>query len=306
MSSYPLPDGVVLRTAGEADAPAVAALMNAVEEPLGGDSASSAADVLHYWNRSKDLKTLLAERNGRLIGSVETFANDDGCLNADIYIHPELRGSGVDLTLLRISEEDARDRGLRRIMNGILEADTEAAELLEREGYMPVRHFYRMTIELTRETPEPSWPEGFALQPFDLERDGGVVHAVIEEAFEHEWGHTPETPEEWHAHTLTRAGYAPELWIVVRDGDEIAAVTVCDAKRFGMAWIGTVAVRPAWRKRGLGLAMLHEAFDRFRERGETLAGLGVDAQNATGATRLYERAGMQRAWAAAVYEKELT
>jgi ribosomal protein S18 acetylase RimI-like enzyme len=51
--------------------------------------------------------------------------------------------------------------------------------------------------------------------------------------------------------------------------------------------------------------MLYEAFRRLRERGETVAGLGVDAQNATGATRLYERAGMTRAWAAAVYEKEL-
>ena len=91
----------------------------------------------------------------------------------------------------------------------------------------------------------------------------------------------------------------------MRDGDEVAAVTICDAKRFGMGWIATVAVRSAWRKRGLGLAMLYESFRRFRERGETLAGLGVDAQNPTGATRLYERAGMRRAWAAAVYEKEL-
>ena len=159
MSSYPLPDGVVLRTAGEADAPALAALMNAAEEPLGGDNASSAADVLHYWSRSKGLKTWLAERDGRLVGSLETFANDEGRLNADIYIHPELRGSGVDLTLLRMSEDDARERGLRRIMNGILEADTTAAALLEREGYEPVRHFYRMTIELTDETPEPTGPK---------------------------------------------------------------------------------------------------------------------------------------------------
>jgi ribosomal protein S18 acetylase RimI-like enzyme len=132
------------------------------------------------------------------------------------------------------------------------------------------------------------------------------VHAAIEEAFEHEWGHTPETFDVWRERTPARGGYAPELWIVVRDGAEIAAVTVCDAKRFGMGWIAAVAVRPAWRKRGLGLAMLYEAFRRFRERGETVVGLGVDAQNPTGATRLYERAGMQRAWAATIFEKELT
>ena len=190
-------------------------------------------------------------------------------------------------------------------MNAILQVDVRAITLLEREGYAPVRHFYRMTIELTDETPEPAWPDGCGLVPFDLERDGPSVHAAIEEAFASEWGHTPETAEKWHARTPKRAGYAPELWIVVRDGDEVAAVTVVDSKRFGMGWIAAVAVRPAWRKRGLGLAMLYEAFHRLRERGETAAGLGVDVQNSTGATRLYERAGMQRAWAATVYEKEL-
>ncbi len=92
----------------------------------------------------------------------------------------------------------------------------------------------------------------------------------------------------------------------MRDGDEIAAVTMNDRRRYGMGWIATVAVRPDWRKRGLGLAMLYESFRRFRDLGETIVGLGVDAQNPTGATRLYERAGMRRAWAAAVYEKELT
>lgn len=306
MSSFPLPDGVVLRAAEDADAEALAELMNAVEEPLGGDGDSSAVDVRHYWSRSKDLKTWLAERDGRLVGSLEMFANDEGRLNADIYLHPELRGTGLDSTLVRISEDEARERGLRRIMNGILETDTDAAALLEREGYAPVRHFYRMTIDLTHGTPQPEWPAGFQLQPFELERDGEAVHAALEEAFEHEWGHTPEPAEEWQARTPTRGGYAPELWIVVRDGDEIAAATVCDARRFGMGWIAQVAVRPRWRRRGLGLAMLYEAFGRFRRRGEALAGLGVDAQNPTGATRLYERAGMRRAWAATVYEKELT
>jgi mycothiol synthase len=305
MSSHLLlPDGVTLRPAAEADADAIAELMNAVEAPLGGDAATSGEDVRHYWSHANDRKTWLAEDGEHLVGTLETFVND-GTLNADIYVHHERRGNGLDIALLRMSEEDARQRGLTRVLNGVLEADTEAVALLEREGYAPVRHFYRMTLELSNATPGPVWPEGFTLQPFDLERDGHAVHAAIEEAFAYEWGHTPETFDVWRERMPKRAGYAPELWIVVREGDEVAAVTILDATRFGMGWIATVAVRPAWRKRGLGLAMLYEAFRRLRERGETLAGLGVDAQNPTGATRLYERAGMTPAWAATVYEKEL-
>ncbi|MDX6511468.1 MAG: mycothiol synthase [Gaiellaceae bacterium] len=307
MSSHlQLPDGVALRPADSADADAMAELMNAAEAPLGGDADSSAEDVRHHWNRTADNKTWLAERDEMLVGSLETFAHEEGYLIADLYVHPELQATTLAASLVEVSENDARSRGLASIRNAVLENDATATALLEREGYAPVRHFYRMIRELDGDLPQPEWPAGFELVPFELERDIDAVHAAIEEAFENEWAHVPETDEAFRERTPKRGGYAPELWVVVRDGDEVAAVTMNDAKRYGMGWIATVAVRRAWRKRGLGLAMLYESFRRFRERGETVVGLGVDAQNSTGATRLYERAGMRRAWAATVYEKELT
>jgi hypothetical protein len=45
--------------------------------------------------------------------------------------------------------------------------------------------------------------------------------------------------------------------------------------------------------------------DAYR-RGQPRVRLGVDAQNPTGATRLYERAGMHVAYEAAAFKKELT
>ena len=42
----------------------------------------------------------------------------------------------------------------------------------------------------------------------------------------------------------------------------------------------------------------------FYKRGEKVIGLGVDASNPTGATRLYERAGMHVASEFVIYEKE--
>jgi mycothiol synthase len=46
-------------------------------------------------------------------------------------------------------------------------------------------------------------------------------------------------------------------------------------------------------------------FGRFWARGEHSIALGVDAASATGAFRLYERAGMTPARGAVVYEKTL-
>jgi ribosomal protein S18 acetylase RimI-like enzyme len=64
-------------------------------------------------------------------------------------------------------------------------------------------------------------------------------------------------------------------------------------------------VRKPWRKRGLGLALLHHAFGVFYSRGQPRIALGVDAQNPTGATRLYERAGMHVTWEAVCFEGTL-
>jgi ribosomal protein S18 acetylase RimI-like enzyme len=64
-------------------------------------------------------------------------------------------------------------------------------------------------------------------------------------------------------------------------------------------------VRKPWRRRGLGLALLQHAFTEFWRRGERTVALGVDAENPTGATRLYERAGMHVLFDAVVYEKPL-
>lgn len=64
-------------------------------------------------------------------------------------------------------------------------------------------------------------------------------------------------------------------------------------------------MREPWRRRGLGLALLRNAFRLFWDRGERRVGLGVDSDNPTGARRLYEHAGMHVAWRADVYEKRL-
>jgi GNAT superfamily N-acetyltransferase len=303
--SSSLPEGFTLRRSSEADAPAVAALMREVERPLGGDADTSVDDVLHYWRRHEgDHLAWIVKRRNRVTATLDVISEGDRA-EADIYALPAAHDEGVTAALIDLAEARAREWGKRHILTGILSNDSQLVSLLEGAGYEPVRHFYRMTIHLDAPPPKPQWPEGMSLRPFDLERDGRAVHAADVEAFSEEWGHRSQTYEQWHERTLKRSGYDPSLWIVVRDGDEVAAVTICDTKRFGMGWIANVSVRPAWRRRGLGLAMLYEAFRRFHERGERLVGLGVDAQNPTGATRLYERAGMSIAWQATVYEKEL-
>ena len=72
-----------------------------------------------------------------------------------------------------------------------------------------------------------------------------------------------------------------------------------------LAWINTVGVRSQWRRRGIAHALLRHSFRELYQRGKRRVALGVDSQSLTGATRVYERAGMKpvRTWV--VFEKEL-
>jgi ribosomal protein S18 acetylase RimI-like enzyme len=67
-----------------------------------------------------------------------------------------------------------------------------------------------------------------------------------------------------------------------------------------MGWVEILCVRKPWRHQGLGLALLHHTFNVYYQRGLRRVGLGVDAQNLSGATRLYKKAGMK------VYREHVT
>ncbi|HYU58389.1 MAG TPA: GNAT family N-acetyltransferase [Actinomycetota bacterium] len=70
-------------------------------------------------------------------------------------------------------------------------------------------------------------------------------------------------------------------------------------------WIAELGVRPAWRDRGIGVALLRASFARFARLGLREALLSVDSENATGATCLYERVGMRSRFRFDFYEKAI-
>jgi mycothiol synthase len=59
------------------------------------------------------------------------------------------------------------------------------------------------------------------------------------------------------------------------------------------------------RRRGIGMALLHHAFGEYYRRGYKGVTLGVDAENLTGALRLYKKVGMSIHRQFDLYEKEL-
>jgi GNAT superfamily N-acetyltransferase len=86
-------------------------------------------------------------------------------------------------------------------------------------------------------------------------------------------------------------GFDPSLYFLACEGDEVVGITL-GRLRDEAGWVRTVGVRRPWRRQGVAMALLLTAFRAFYDRGIHVVGLGVDAQSLTGATRVYERAGM--------------
>jgi ribosomal protein S18 acetylase RimI-like enzyme len=93
-----------------------------------------------------------------------------------------------------------------------------------------------------------------------------------------------------------------------RPGEERAVHPAVEEAWSVGAWGGvqTLGVRPAWRRRGIGEALLRAAFAEVFRRGERTVALQVDAQSPTGANRLYERAGMRVLYEIVVWQKALS
>lgn len=299
-----VPDGITIRPAVSEDIALVSSLLMAEETALRGESQWTVGSLGDWWRLvSHEQDSWLAVDGDALAGMGVLMARG-GIVDSWVAVHPDHRDSDLRTWLLERVEERARELGASKLLHGAYAEDEDAPPLLEPRGYLPARHYYTMVIELDGPPPEPQWPDGLTVSTFELE-DARAYHDALTETFEEEWHFVAMEFEEWKRHRIEQPDFDPTLWFLVRDGAEVAAVIRCDAERFGGGWVGALGVRKPWRRRGLGEALLLHSFGEFHRRGQPQVSLGVDAQNPTGATRLYERVGMRVKSEDVVYEREL-
>ena len=270
------------------DAPVVAALISADEERFyGRPGRLTGADILMFLQYSKE--TWIWEEGGSVVASASFGMHGDA---ANIRGVVGDKGRGLGTEILERGEAFARAEGAKKIHAGAAEPDAAARALFASRGYREVRRFYEMAIELTEEPATPAVPDGLVLDELHEDEYEAFYDALNEAFAEHSEWH-PDPFDEWleRRRGQHRDEHGP-VWFVVRHGDELAAVTRNDVSVAGGGYVGAIGVRPAWRGKGLGKALLQATFAEFWRRGTTRVTLDVDAQNTTGAVALYERVGM--------------
>lgn len=300
-----VPGTITQRPATRDDASVVAALLAEDETALvGHPSRLSEVDVASWW-AGTDLErdSWVLEEDGRLV-AVGWF-DHHGPLGVHVGIVAQgAKGRGLGARLVDLGEGRAAAVGAERAHTFALALDRAAADLFESRGYREVRRFYDMAIELTEPVLDPSLPDGLAVEAL-AEEDARAFYEALDEAFEDHWEHHPRPFEQWWEQKKAAPDFDPTLWFLIRDGGEVAATVRNDPERNGGGYVGAIGVRRPWRGRGLGKALLLHSFAEFQRRGQTRVTLGVDAENPTGATKLYERVGMHVEMEAIVFEKAL-
>ena len=248
------------------------------------------------------------ERDGRLISHM-----------AGIWVRPDRRRQGLGTALLEWVEARSRIAGSAmtdrldwpHVIGGWGDLHVPGhAELAARHGYRPYRHGFEMLRAVADPLGEHPLPAGLEVRPVEPSQHRAIWAADIE-AFRDHLEPATRTEEDFQG-WFTAPYLDTSLWQVAWSGDEVAGSVMTslnprENERLGVsrAWLDHISVRRPYRKRGLAASLIASTIRILQARGVAEAALGVDADNPTGALRLYERLGFRRVHEAVGYRKTL-
>jgi mycothiol synthase len=304
-----VPAGYVVRRPAPTELPAVAEFTAACDRhDIDGVDMNFAALEAEWAMPRFDLSSdawAIDSKDGDLVAYAHVTRRPRSAPEAVGWLHPQHRGRGLGSLLVDLIETRAREivegpgaEEPRAIAHWTNHATPGVAELLAARGYRMNRSYWRMSIVLGDEPPPaPIWPSGVELRPMRVGIDDQAVYETMVTAFRDHWGSAPLPFPEWRRLRMGNRLFDPSLWLLASSRDRLIGCAL-NMDEDGEAWVQTLGVLREARGRGVGRALLLESFREFHRRGHRQVLLGVDSENATGATRLYESVGMRadRQW----------
>ena len=320
-----LPPGFTARPVTMEDLAAGVTLFNACSLAQMGREMFTMEEIEAEWkhedfDQSRSTRAIFTP-NGQMVAYIEVWDTDPIPVSPWVWgrVHPEFEGLGLGTSLLIWAEARARQVIARvpaearvTMRCGAISTYQPANALLREYGMNPTRSFLTMVVDLAQEPETAVFPPGIHITTLAELNDLRAVVRATDDAFRDHWGYVEQPEEEnfrqWQHWLDLDPYFDPSLWYLAMDGKEIAGVSLCRLKAQEdpeMGWVNTLGVRRPWRRRGLAEALLRHSFRELYHLGQHSVGLGVDADSLTGATRLYEKAGMYVKRRFISYEKEL-
>ncbi len=299
--------------AGEEDYQIRLDIINACKEVNGVDWIQTLEDIENetLWTNNYDIhkQLIYVELEGKPIGYFG-YSWDTEITRMIIYypfgnLLPSYWGRGIASLMLSYAEERCleiadtlhADKAKRfRIWKKKKARQTVA--FLQDHGYQIERYFFLMRRPIDLLLGQHPFPEGLEIRPVDPEHYRAIWDGE-QEAFRDHWGYSEPTDPMFEAWQKGRL-FQPEYWKVAWEGDQVCGMVgnfidpeenkTYNRKR---GYTEDIWVRLPWRKKGLAKALIAESIRMFRDMGMEETCLNVDAENTSGALKLYQRMGYE-------------
>ncbi|WP_430499942.1 GNAT family N-acetyltransferase [Micromonospora trifolii] len=309
-----LPAGWTTRRPTLDDVPAILAVVHAADTFAIGHPDFDAEDVAAsltapHFDPTRD-SWLAIDPDDTVVGWA-TVDNPTGVGRefVEVYVEP-VRAAAFRAPLLlrqldRVAER-AAERGLPSltVRCAVFAPERDWEHTLRGLGFALVKRYVRMSRPLDDLPDEPAGPSAVTVRPVrpDDEADLVEFHRIYEAAFGDTPDHEPLSYERWRARIGDLTAW--DEWFVAEvDGVPVGALQSSDqALDQQSGWVKSLSVLSAYRRRGVGAALLRRAFVRYAEKGRRSVGLGVDLTNPTAPLSLYRSVGLRETRWTDMYE----
>jgi len=313
---------------GPSDYPKMAAAIAASSEADKVERVTTAEDLAasyaHVTNCDPYQDMIFPEINGEVIGYSRGWWNleDNGPYLYQFvgFLVPAWRRKGIGRVMLHWMEQRLRTiaadhptESTKFFQAFITQDETGLAAMLERAGYQPIRYGWGMQRPTLDDIPNFPLPEGLEVRPVEPDQYRAIWDADVE-AFRDHWGFSQPTEENYQAWLEDKTIFQPHLWQIAWDvatnqvaGQVRTFINHAENEKYNRkrGFTEFISVRRPWRKRGLARALIVRSLLAQKEQGMTESELGVDSENLSGATRVYEACGFRVVKQSTVYRKPL-
>lgn len=326
----PALSGVIFRRfRGEEDYAPMAAVSNASRAADGIEWVMEADAIANFYthlsNCAPYTDMIVVEAAGEMVGYGRAWwwqePNGTRLYGHIGFLNPEWRRQRIGSTMLhwmqwRLREIAAShpDDGERFFSAFATDSEAGTNALLIGDGYTAVRYGYDMVRPTLDDLPPASLPASLEVRAVEPEHYR-VIWDAAEEAFRDHWGYSPSTEADYQQWLHDPVLFMPHLWRVAWDvaTDQVVGQVRSfinhaenDTYNRKRGYTEFISVRRPWRKRGVASALIAQSLAVLRAQGMEEAALGVDAENLSGALRVYEQAGFRVVKRSTSYRKPLT
>jgi ribosomal protein S18 acetylase RimI-like enzyme len=146
----------------------------------------------------------------------------------------------------------------------------------------------RMEADLRLSVTPPVWPAGVTTTTWQGSAEP-AVHRLLQSAYSRGGGEVAEDYAKWLREFTADTEFDPSSCILAWAGPELAGAALC----WSSAFLKDLCVAEWHRGQGLGEALVRAAMIVFADRGAPALALKVQADNPSGALRLYLRSGFK-------------